>query len=78
MTSADLYRLVGFGPLAVLKDAPAPDVGGTVFLMRHECYSLNLLVGDGGWQSEGVLFNREDAERAAAALADYCSAELDV
>ena len=76
MTSADLYRLFGFGPLAALTNPPGPDVGGEVFLMRHVVFSINHQVGDGGWQSD-ILYTREEAERAAVILARFfCGAEL--
>lgn len=75
MTSADLYRLFGLAPLAALTNLPGPDVGGSVFVMKHVCFTLNHQVGDGGWQSEAI-WTGEEAERPAAVLAKYLGGEL--
>lgn len=63
-------------------DAPAPDIGGAVFVMEHldglegyVFFSVNHCSHTGtGWQSER-LYTEGDANAVAAVLAQFCRAE---
>ncbi len=80
--TSDFHRLFNLDRINPLWGAPGPDVGGWVFVMMHEdtmenytFWSVNHLVGDGGWQSMRV-YEEHVATQAAEILAEFCGAEL--